>query len=328
MSYSAVDPSALWPAENPQVVSTRLAYTDDQGGSWTDSGTVVNAWQDVDLSAVLAPPLNAGTWQNEVSSLVFDSGPSVPAGQRWKLLWHHYLVLDNLRQLNNHAWIGLKMAASPDLLPAATEIKLFSSSGYDTANNTLGGTTKSPLGGAPAIALDTAFGGALTGGIFSEPGLLAKTSGLYLAMLCVNLPSQHRIILLKCCSACDPAQAANWSYLGTALADADAAAFGCDQGFSAPHLVSSGTQDYLIVTPVSSTPFDGYYNGCRVYRFQDLETATLEAGGPVVTVNGIPGSFHGAGTYLSAAVSAGLMYSQYLEGPGGPFRIYRSGVNF
>jgi hypothetical protein len=305
MSYSAVDPSVLWPTENPRVVSTRLAFSDDQGASWSDSGGIVNPTNDVTLP--LVAPLNAGTWQNEVSSLVFD--PGAPAQQRWKLLWHHYLVINDQRSLAEHSWLGLKMASTPGDLASATELKLFTAHGYDSANNTAGGLTGSPLGGAPVVALDTAFP-VLSTGVFSEPGLMATSNALYLSLLCVNASSQHLISLLKCGSPCDPTNPSAWSYVGTLLRDSDGVTFGADQGFSAPALFQSGGNTYLIVTPVSSTPFDSYYNGCVVYRFTDLDAGTLNLTQPAGEVQGIAGSFHGAGTYLPQATGSGLIYSQ------------------
>jgi len=321
MSYSAVDPSAAWPSQNPQVVSTRLAFSDDAGATFSDAGEV-NPFLDVDLSPLPAP-LNAGTWQNEVSTLVFD--PQAPAARRWKLVWHHYLVVNNLRLLAEHAWIGLKMASDPALLASAPEIKLFTSAGYSTDNDTAGGNTKSPLGGGPVLALDAAFP-ALTGGIFSEPGLLAYDSNLYLALLCVQPGVDHRIVLLRCCSTCDPASAGSWEYLGSPLGEAEALPYGYDQGFSAPALFASTSGLHLIVTPVSSVPFDGFYNGSWVYRFSDIGTAALS--GRVGVVNGVAGTFNGAAAFLPAASQPGLVYSQYVEGGTKPFQLMKSGVLF
>jgi hypothetical protein len=303
-----------------------LAYSNDQGATWTDMG-VVNAAQDVTIA--LPSPNNAGTWINEVSDLVYD--PGATAGQQWKLLWHHYLMINNARQLN-HGWIGLKMAATPGQLAAASEIKLFSSAGYDAVNNTQGGGSQSPLGGAPAIALDTALNAQLNGCIFTEPGMLATSSALYVSMMCGKSTTSHLIALFKCSSPCNATNAASWSYLGSALSDADASALGYDEGFSATNLVASGGQNYLIVTPVSTTPFDAHYNGCRVFKFTDIDTATLQrsAGIPtaIASVNGSAGSFNGACTYLPGASKAGILYSELVRTPSIQFKIFSSGINF
>lgn len=328
MSYSAVDPSVAWPTQNPNVVSTRLAYSDDQGATWTDFGCV-NPVQDVDLTAFA--PTNAGTWQNEVSSLVFD--PGAPTSERWKLIFHHYLVLNNIRSLAAHSWLGMKVAASPADLALAVEKKLFSATTYDHVNDSTTGPTKSPLAGAPSIALDTAFP-ALDRCIFSEPALMATSNSLYLALLCANVDTSggttlihHRVDLLGCGSPCDTTVAGSWTYLGSVLQDAQAAALGFDQGFSAPDLWQSGTDTYLSVTPVSSTPFDGYYNGCRIFKFSNLSTASLSSTLPTFRVDGLSGSFNGAGTYLPEATGCGFLYSQ-VESATDRFRIMDSGVRF
>jgi hypothetical protein len=318
----------MWPVQNFDTVSTRLAYSDDQGATWIDSGSTINGVLDVDLDP-LPVPFNAGTWHNEVSSLIYD--PGAAANERWKLLWHHYLLINGDRHFE-HGWIGLKTAATPTQLASATEVKLFSSFGYDPGNNILNGPSGSPVGGAPAIALDTALTTTLNGCFFTEPGMLATSSALYVSMLCVKSPTDHRIILLKCDSPCDTTSASSWTYVGTALNDTDAASFGFDQGFSAPGLVTSSGQNYLMVTPQSSTPFDSHYNGCRVFRFTDIDTASLQRTGGVpdlvATVNGDAGSFNGACTYLPAASRAGVIYGQAFLTSTEKFRLFMSGVNF
>jgi hypothetical protein len=162
--------------------------------------------------------------------------------------------------------------------------------------------------------------------------MLATSSALYVSMLCAKSLTDHRIILLKCDSPCDLSSAPSWSYLGTALNDADAASFGFDEGFSAPNLVTSSGQNYLIVTPQSTTPFDGHYNGCMAFRFTDIDTASIQKTGGVpdivATVNGDAGSFNGACTYLPAASKAGVIYSQAFFGSTEKFRLFMSGVNF
>ncbi len=326
MSYSAVNTSGLWPTQNFDVVSTGLAYTSDQGHSWTDVGGIVNSTLDVNLA--LPAPFNSGTWQNEVSSLVFD--PGAPVNQRWKLIWHHYLVINNARHFE-HGWIALKMAATPGQLAAATEIKLFSGSIYDIGNNTAGGGSGSPLGGTPAIALSTALTSQLNNcAVFTEPGLLATPNALYLSLLCGATSTDQRIVLLKCASPCNPILASSWSYLGAALNNADAQSFGFNEGFSGANLVSTSSGVYLFATPVSTTPFDGYYNGCLVFKFTNIETASLQRTSgvptPILKVNGDAGSFNGACTYWPGTTQAGIIYDQ-LSPTGTKFRIMMSGVN-
>lgn len=218
MSYSAVDPSPTWPA-NGNVVSTHLAYSDDNGMTWTVSGSgeLINDYADVMLP--LASP-NDGTWVNEVSQLIYD--PNAVTGEEWKILWHHYLNIHNVRHFE-HGWIAMKAAGTPEGLATATEIKLFGGYLYDSANDTPAptGTTQSPVGGAPLIQLDTALNTELNNCLFSEPGMYATNSALYVSLLCAKYPAtDHLIALFKCTGSCTTG--GGWSYLGTAFNNADA----------------------------------------------------------------------------------------------------------
>jgi len=330
ISYSAADPSAAWPTNNPIVVATHLAYSDDHGTTWTSSssGELVNIYTDVTLPA--ASPDNAGTWVNEVSQLIYD--PNAIPAEKWKILWHHYLLINNVRHFE-HGWIGMKTAGTPEGLATATEIKLFGGYLYDTANDTAGGTTQSPVGGAPQIHLDTALDAALNTCVFSEPGLYATNSALYVSLLCVHLSdSNHLIALFKCTSACTTGGA--WSYLGTALNNANAAALGYDTGFSASGMFESGGNVYLVATPVQTAgaPWSDYYSGCRIFRFANIDSAQLQMSGAqpalIGSVNGTQGSFNGACAYHASANMSGMLYSEINTSVTDMFQIYKSHINF
>jgi hypothetical protein len=338
MSYSTINTSQMWPVQSPHAVANRLAYTDNQGGTWTDFGAVT-ATTDVDLVFLTQPPFNlsqdfrAGTWQSEVSSLVFDAGATTPE-ERWKLLFMHYLIINGARHFE-HYWMGLKMAATPETLGAATEIKLFTGAGYEPANDVGGGPTAVPVDGPASFALDTAIA-QLNGCVFSEPGLLSTGSDLVLSLLCAKPAGPDRsIVIIKCASPCDIGTvggAHGWAFVGTALTEADSDSFGFDQGFSAPNLVGSKGQYYLIATPVRSTPFDGFYGGCKVFPFTDLGTATL------ARTNGVPAAtvaidyasddFGGACTYWPGADKAGIIRSQLFPSSPPEFRLFSTGINF
>jgi hypothetical protein len=329
MSYSSADPSAMWPA-NVNVIATHLAYSDDHGNTWTSSssGELINDYSDVTLPP--SAPNNAGTWVNEVSQLIYDPG-AIPA-ERWKILWHHYLLINNVRHFE-HGWIGMKTASTPEGLATATEIKLFGGYLYDSANDTAGGTTRSPVGGAPQIQLDTALDPALNTCVFSEPGMYATNSALYVSLLCVRLSdTNHLIALFKCTSACTTGSA--WSYLGTALQNSDAAAFGYDTGFSASGMFESGGNVYLVATPVqtSGAPWPDYYSGCRIFRFANIDSAQLQLSGgmpaPVGSVNGTQWSFNGACAYHASANLSGMLYSEVNTSVTDMFQIYKSHINF
>jgi len=329
MSYSAADSSAMWPA-NAIVVATHLAYSDDHGTTWTSSssGELINNFSDVTLPA--ASPDDAGTWVNEVSQLIYD--PGAGANERWKILWHHYLLINNVRHFEN-GWIGMKTASTPEGLAATTEIKLFGGYLYASANDTAGGTTRSPVGGAPQIQLDTALDTALNSCVFSEPGMYATNSALYMSLLCVHLSdSNHLIALFKCTSAC--ATGAAWSYLGTALNNANAASLGYDTGFSASGMFESGGNVYLVATPVQTAgaPWPDYYSGCRIFRFANIDTAQLQMSGAqpaqIGSVNGTQGSFNGACAYHASANMSGMLYSEAKTSVTDIFQIYKSHINF
>lgn len=331
MSYSSVDASGQWPAQNPDVVSTRLAYSDDSGKTWTgsSSGALINAFSDVTIA--LPAPLNAGTWTNEVSQLVYD--PGADTAQRWKLLWHHYLLLNNVRHFD-HGWIAMKAASTPEGLAAAPEVKLFAGVTYDVSNDTAGGGSQSPLGGAPKIHLDTALNSALNNCLFTEPGMYATAGALYATVQCAKSPVEHLTVLLKCASPCTAESAASWSYLGTVLNDANATTLGFDTGFSASSMFESGNSVYLISTPAqtSGAPWADYYSGCRIYRFANIDSAQLQLSGtqPAVigTVNGTSGSFNGACAYNAASTMSGVLYSELHLSATDKFRMFMSHTNF
>ncbi len=58
-----------------------------------------------DVTVQLAAPLNAGSWVNEVSSLVYDKGAD--EDEKWKLIWHHYLQINGDR-IFEHGWFSSK----------------------------------------------------------------------------------------------------------------------------------------------------------------------------------------------------------------------------
>ena len=169
MSYSAVEPSVLFPIANKISPHTRLAYSSDSGETWVDIGAV-NVIRDVILP--LAPPNDMGTWMNEVSTLVYD--PGAPSGERWKLMWQTFMKINGASHFE-HSWIAIKMASTPENLLTATAAKLFTYYGYDTANNSGAAVTNPPIATVPAIQIDTAFA-QLNKCVIGEPGLFATAT--------------------------------------------------------------------------------------------------------------------------------------------------------
>ena len=333
MSYSAVE----GPTNNVNVVAIRLAYSNDQGKTWigSSSGGLISNF--LDVSIPLPPPNNAGTWINEVSQLIYDPG-AIPA-ERWKILWHHYLVVNGAR-LFEHGWIAMKVASTPQGLAAAPEIKLFGGYLYNAGNNIAGGGSRSPVGGAPLIQLDIAIP-ELNSCLFTEPGLYATKGALYLSLQCEHFAGtqvdDRLIVLLKCTSPCNTGSAASWSYLGTALKKSDATAFGFDFGFAAPSMFASGKDVYLVVTganlvtPPVGIPY-AKYSGCRVFKFADIETAKLESIGVqptlVGSVDGTAGSFNGACAYHVSASKSGMLFGEINTAVVDTFQMFRSHINF
>ncbi len=308
MAYSEVSDSAMWPGQNDNI-RTRMAWSDDAGASWTDAGVVINPSQDVALP--LPPPFNAGTWNNEVPAIVED--PGAPAGDRWKLLWHHYLWVNGARVFQ-HGWIAMKTAPAPSG-PWSAERKLFVGSLYDPVNDA--------TIGPPEVRVDALHADLAATLVCSEPGLLATPDALYVIMLCAEgLSTNGRIALLKL-----PHASPGWQYRGSPLVNAvDGPPFGC-HGFSAPELFVQGATVRLIVTPQMSD----IYRGTTVFTVADLDAGTLlrSAGLPVAALEftGTAGSHNGAAGYAAQATACGILYSEALLTPPLHFRIYKSGRN-
>ncbi|MCH7548189.1 MAG: hypothetical protein IH969_01405, partial [Candidatus Krumholzibacteriota bacterium] len=250
MSYSEV---SAHPSEaRLTVVCSRAAVSTDAGRNWTDVG-VVNAAELV----TLPPPddTKPAAWIHEVSRIVYD--PFATAGTEWKMIWHRYLTVFSgvpLR-LFEHGWMSLRTASAPDGVWSA-ERKLFTGFGYDTANDV--------TIGPPEFPLDTLFPGVGALGsclIYTEPAMLVRPEGIYVAMKCADLLS-GKIILLLCAH-----DFSTVAYLGDFVTNADATLIDSGYtGFSAPEFVETTAATYLIVTP---TVGDGY-RGCLVLRVDEV----------------------------------------------------------
>jgi hypothetical protein len=305
MSYTANNPSSRFPSSNPIVQSIRLAYSDDAGANWTDAGVIVNAVKEATTA------LGNISWTNEVSSLVYDA--AAPIGSRWKLFWHHYAIINGVPQYSD-SWIGYKKASSVTGLARATEIKLFAGTGYNTANNSLNGTTASPVGGAPVL-----FASGLNNtdcATFSEPGATANGSAIYIALHCSG--ATDRTILLKCADPCTANSAGGWVFSGTPLTASDSTFFGTT-ALSGEDIFFQGSTAYLIVSPVGNTPVVGAYQGCLVFQFTNIDTGTISRVNgnpqPVELVDGDAGSFNGACTRAQNVTAAGYAYGEIAFSP-------------
>jgi hypothetical protein len=314
MSYSEVGNStnSLW------GVGIRLAWSDD-GVTWQDAGAIA-PFTDVTVGPLTVtspgepaiPADTPGTWQHETSTLVYD--PNATAGERWKVLWHQILWENNSIYLASYSWIAMKAAATPEGLAAAAPVKLFGGYLLKPDGETTGGPAFSPIAGPPQVALHTKHADLATC-VFGEPGAMATGAGLSLSFDCQVLGGptvEPYAVLFRCAAGCAITNPAEWTYVTRMLAPADAQAIDpAYKGLSATAFAEQSGGVYLIATPVAVS--GDRYDGCRVYRFSDLASGTLErSGGALVTVAqlaGVPDTHHGACAY-HPDLAYGLVYSQ------------------
>ena len=346
MSYSAVDESQFYDPLIYWGVSIRLAYSDDNGITWQDAGVAVSTFSEHTVGPLTvtnpAPPIDAdskGIWQSETSTLIYD--PAASEAQRWKLLWFQYLHADGTSYFLDYSWLAMKAAATPPELAAATAVKLFAGYGLQTDGQNTGAPAYSPIGGPPAIHLNSDLTQAPPGVdltdlqtcVFAEPGLHATSSAVYLSVFCAEVgpTTTHYIEHFRCPSPCDMDNAASWVYLGRILSPVDAAAAAGSDHFQAPALVEQNTRTFLIVTPVDVT-VGNRYDGCRVYEFADIDSGELmrDGGGQLIEIQRVDGR---AGTHQGACAAfsglqGGIIYSQFdpADAPE-TFRIFKSRLN-
>ncbi|GMR16310.1 MAG: hypothetical protein BMS9Abin31_0634 [Gammaproteobacteria bacterium] len=349
MSYSSVNTSPNYASTLYWSVSIRLAFSDDNGVTWQDAGVVVSpAVERTDFGPmaenhptgeILAS--TTGIWQSETSSLVYDAHPSTPANERWKLIWFQYFHGDLTSYFADYSWISMKMASTPAGLATATPVKLFGGAGLQADNSITGDPVYAPVGGVPAIQLNTGLtqvgGGAnvteLNLCIFAEPGLHATNSAIYMAIYCADastVPLTEYLVYFRCNSPCTMTNAASWEYLGRLLSPSDAQAATSDHHYQAPALVEKNGKTYLLVTPVDTTS-GARYNGCRVYEFVDVNSSPLRRNGSqlleVGRIDGDAGSHNGACEAFSG-LDGGIIFSQLgTAGTADAFKIIKSQVS-
>ncbi|MFC1671078.1 exo-alpha-sialidase [Spirochaetota bacterium] len=305
MSYSSVNISEMW--VDHDAITTRLAYSDDNGLSWHDNNTAINIAEDFSSAE------GNGTWANEVSCIIYDKGAALPS-ERWKILWHRYLWFNRQRQFA-FGWIAMKTAPSPNG-PWSSERKLFSGSAYDNVTDT--------IIGQPEVMLDKMHSELNSCVAFTEPGMLSTDNALYLSLLCAESSSTDgKIVLLKW-----PHPDGPWEYKGAFMTNSiDGPLMGYD-GFSAPEMFEKGGDFYLIATPQTSDKYLGTY----IFEIEDLETAAIKRnnGAPEIylTIFGVDGSHNGAAGYISGASGSGILYSEVnIDSEPFMFQIFSSGIN-
>ena len=162
--------------------------------------------------------------------------------------------------------------------------------------------------------------------VLSEPGWMSDADALYLSMVCFEIsPAENRVILLSCAHPCPVTEPAGWRHVATLLLNEDARALGFER-FSAPDLFTAHDENYLWVSPGSDSPFPDSYNGCRAFRFSDLATGALQVDAdghalPVLTLDGLPGTFNGA-CALHSSGGDQAFYSQLMMSAPDLFQIF------
>ena len=306
MSYSHVslDVSGI------KLIETRIASSLDAGDSWSDAGVSINP------AAAFTIGPDTVAWAQEVSRLVYNPFAAGVGADPWIIVWHRYLSIlagGDTQRLFDNGWIGMKSGNTPTTLGG--ERKLFTGSAYNAANDV--------TIGPPEVRLDTLDPALNDCVAFSEPGVLPKSAGIYISLLCATAAPPGRIILLRC-----DHQMNNCSYRGVLIDGSEAAVLNSGyDNFSASELVSVGGTDYLIVTPSEAT----IYRGCAIYRIDDLDGARIRRDAATATATAVfeaHGDFNGACGYVEGLSGSGVMISEAFTASLPVFRLFATDYNF
>ena len=316
MAYSGVTGPA-----GSGFVSTHLAYSDDDGITWCDQGTVNPATPvaESDQPSRVAGP--EGHWNHEVPALGYDA--EAPAERRWTLVWHRYLhVADDDPTTDDrrfeYGWIAIRSAATVPGLMTAPERKLFSSRAYHVPE--VEAFNEAIAGGSPEKRwdVDADLGSCL---VFTEPGILAAGGNLYVAMFCFRSQQEQDVVLVAFSHA-----GGAWSYRETLLTTADAVDINPALiGFNAPDLYTVGASTRLIVSPASEA-----YLGCIEYELDLAAGALVDSNGdgpdPLLAIGKNPdsGVFQtGACSYQEGITTGIVLGDTYFSGV--QFRLVATG---
>lgn len=323
------DPAIVWPAGAPtgvmsyssvpsqDAVFTRVATSSDAGKTWTWAADV-NAPEDVTYpttaTGVCPGDSCTGRIAHEVSTIAVD--PSDDANRRYKIFTHSYFLFPGTPPKLHYEWGYIGMQTAPDAKgPWSAQTKAL---GWASSMKAVSedGVSQS-LSAIPALFDCVAF---------TEPSVLATPTTLELALGCASLPDRIRIVQLRSTD-----HGAHFSYVGALLSDEDANCMGSRQ-VNAAHLFAVGTDVYLLAStagPVTGG-FQGY-DGCSVFRIDDLVKGRIQRDGTAPEVLrrivGSGGRFTGACTYAEGATSLGYVASSLaLESPPRVFRMLSTGV--
>ena len=305
------------------LVSTHLAYSDDDGTTWCHAG-VVNQARAVPREEQPARVAGSnGHWNHEVAAIVND--PAAPVQARWRLVWHRYLHVEDSDPATDdrrfeYGWIAQRAAASAEALLTAPETKLIAAAAY-SALPEVEAYNDAVTGGRPLWRLDRdpALAGCLA---VTEPGVVASGGALYVAMFCFRAAEDQDIVLVRLTHG-----TGEWAYVGTLLTTADATAINpALVGFNGADIVTVGGTHRLLVSPTVGAG----YLGCIEYQV-DLGAGRLrddDGNGPDplfgYSKNEDPGVFQtGACTYDEGSPLGLIVGDTYLTGI--QFRLIATG---
>lgn len=324
MSYTSVEaPDSTFrcpgsPSQAPTTnrINTHVGYSDDHGATWTEHA-VVNSASNFCTSQPV--PANMGTWQYEVSTIVRDTHAS--PGESWKMFFHRYLAVDTLppnsaARVFSLGWIGYRTSSDPRV-GWSNERKLFVGSGYDPAADA--------FLGAPELKLNVSFPELSDCSVFTEPGTLNTSSGLFVSLSChTGTSSGSRVILLRYADG-------TWQYRGVLLRDSTDAPILGFSGIGATAIFEHAGRNYLLATAT----IGDIYKNCMLMEILDIHDPArarvdrdlMLKPKVLATITGSPGDFVGACGYHSAAFEGGFLYSEII-GSDAPavFQIFKSFV--
>lgn len=319
------DPAVAYPKDAPggvmayssvpsqDAIFTRIALSADKGATWT---YVADANAPIPITAPSTDKecsTCTGRLIHEVSSVVID--PLDDATRRFKLFVHSYFVFPGTSPPKlRYDWGYIGLQTAPEAKgPWSPAQKLLGWASSMPAVSSDGAAQR--LGDLPDLAKCVAF---------TEPSAMVTATSIELALGCVELPANIRVVLLRSTD-----RAKSFALVGTLLKSSDGdCAGGTAPQVNAAHLFDVGGKPYVIASMAANVPpgFTGY-SGCAVYPIEDLATAKIARnadGSPRIARVIATGRFAGACSYAEGA--PGYLVSALASESPLAFRIFSSGV--
>lgn len=246
LAYSAIEGNAQ-PAG--PYIHTRIAQSTDRGATWRFVKTVNTSYDDT--IEIVNQGAQKGVWRYEVAALVYDPTDS---GREWKLFFHRYFWTEKTDRLPAYGWIGYRTASDP----AGTwsdEVALFGAGQFPPA----------PL--KTQINLNNLHTDLKNAVAYSEPGVIAINSVIYLSLTSIAKDGHDRIFLLR-----SDDHAKTWSYVATLLSKKEAEAFGF-RYFDGSSLAQEGAGFFLLASPMKEDP---QHEGTMIFEFENIQRGMLK----------------------------------------------------